>query len=59
MPCMTPWISAEPLISRIVTVAGNVGKPRNYEVRFGTPMKDLVALCGPSRTPTASSWAGR
>ncbi|WP_018610430.1 electron transport complex subunit RsxC [Uliginosibacterium gangwonense] len=31
-----------PLISRIVTVAGNVEKPRNYEVRFGTPM-DFVA----------------
>jgi electron transport complex protein RnfC len=34
-----------PMISRIVTVAGNVLRPRNYEVRFGTPMKDLVALC--------------
>ncbi len=36
-----------PMVSRIVTVAGNVERPRNYEVRFGTPMKDLVALCGP------------
>ncbi|HZV54758.1 MAG TPA: electron transport complex subunit RsxC [Rhodocyclaceae bacterium] len=36
-----------PMISRIVTVAGNVERPRNYEVRFGTPMKDVVALCGP------------
>jgi electron transport complex protein RnfC len=36
-----------PLISRIVTVAGNVERPRNYEVRIGTPMKDLIALCGP------------
>jgi electron transport complex protein RnfC len=36
-----------PLISRIVTVAGNVGRARNYEVLFGTPMKDLIALCDP------------
>jgi Na+-translocating ferredoxin:NAD+ oxidoreductase subunit C len=36
-----------PMVSRIVTVAGNVERPRNYEVRFGTPMRDLVALCGP------------
>jgi len=37
----------QPLISRIVTVAGNVSRARNYEVLFGTPMRDLVALCGP------------
>ncbi len=36
-----------PLVSRVVTVAGNVERPRNYEVRFGTPMKDLIALAGP------------
>ncbi|MBX3679775.1 electron transport complex subunit RsxC [Cognatazoarcus halotolerans] len=36
----------QPLISRIVTVAGNVGQPRNYEVLFGTPMNELVALAG-------------
>jgi len=35
-----------PLVSRIVTVAGNVERPRNFEVRFGTPMKDLIALAG-------------
>jgi electron transport complex protein RnfC len=34
-----------PMISRIVTVAGNVLRPRNFEVRFGTPMRDVVALC--------------
>jgi electron transport complex protein RnfC len=33
-----------PMISRIVTVAGNVGEPRNYEVLFGTPMADLLRL---------------
>jgi len=37
----------QPLISRIVTVAGNVSRARNFEVLFGTPMRDLVALCGP------------
>jgi electron transport complex protein RnfC len=37
----------QPLISRIVTIAGNVGRARNYEVLFGTPMRDLVALCDP------------
>jgi electron transport complex protein RnfC len=37
----------QPLISRIVTVAGNVERARNYEVLLGTPMRDLVALCGP------------
>ena len=37
----------KPLISRIVTVAGNVEKPRNYEVLFGTAMKDMIALVGP------------
>jgi Na+-translocating ferredoxin:NAD+ oxidoreductase subunit C len=36
----------QPMISRIVTVAGNVERPRNFEVRFGTPMKDVIALCG-------------
>ena len=37
----------QPLISRIVTVAGNVERPRNFEVRFGTPMQDVIAQCGP------------
>jgi electron transport complex protein RnfC len=36
-----------PLISRIVTVAGNIERPANFEVRFGTPMQDVVAICGP------------
>jgi electron transport complex protein RnfC len=37
----------QPLISRIVTVAGNVAKPRNYEVLFGAPMDAVVALAEP------------
>jgi electron transport complex protein RnfC len=36
----------QPLISRIVTVAGNVGEPHNIEVRIGTPMREVVALAG-------------
>jgi len=37
----------EPLISRIVTLTGNVEAPRNWEVLIGTPIKDFVALGGP------------
>ena len=37
----------EPLISRIVTLTGNVAQPRNWEVRIGTPISDLVALGQP------------
>ncbi len=35
-----------PLVSRIVTVAGNVERPGNYEVLFGTPMDHVAALAG-------------
>jgi len=35
-----------PLLSRIVTVAGNVERPGNYEVLFGTPMDHVAALAG-------------
>ena len=37
----------QPLISRVVTVAGNVERPRNVEVPFGVPLRDLLGLCGP------------
>lgn len=37
----------EPLISRIVTVTGNVGQARNYEVPIGMLMSDLLALSSP------------
>lgn len=37
----------KPLISRVVTVTGkSVKTPGNYEVRFGTPLTDVVALAG-------------
>ena len=36
----------EPMISRLVTVTGNVQTPRNYETLIGTPMSELEALAG-------------
>jgi electron transport complex protein RnfC len=36
-----------PLISRIVTIAGNVETPRNFDVLIGTAIKDIVAVCAP------------
>ena len=37
----------QPLITRIVTVAGNVEQARNYEAPFGMAMGELAALCRP------------
>jgi electron transport complex protein RnfC len=34
----------EPVLSRIITVTGNVEQPRNWEVLIGTPLKDVLAL---------------
>ena len=40
-------LRGEPLISRIVTVTGEgVARPRNLEVRLGTPIAALVEACG-------------
>jgi electron transport complex protein RnfC len=36
----------EPLLSRIVTITGNVREPQNLEVLIGTPVKDVVAYAG-------------
>jgi electron transport complex protein RnfC len=49
----------EPVVSRLVTVSGNVHEPRNYEVLIGTPMDELLKLATPHPTLTASSWAAR
>jgi len=38
----------EPLISRYVTIAGDVKQPRNLDVLFGTSVNDLVNQCGGS-----------
>ena len=37
----------EPLVSRIVTVTGNVARPGNFETLIGTPIDALLALAGP------------
>ena len=37
----------EPVVSRIVTLTGNVETPRNWEVPLGTPLADLLALARP------------
>ncbi|MBS1139796.1 MAG: rsxC [Proteobacteria bacterium] len=37
----------EPVVSRLVTVTGNVHAPRNYEVLIGTPMGELLKLAQP------------
>ena len=37
----------EPVISRIVTLTGNVGQPRNWEVLLGTPLRELLPLIEP------------
>jgi electron transport complex protein RnfC len=36
----------EPIVSRVVTVTGNVEHPRNYEVLLGTPVAHLLWLAG-------------
>ena len=38
----------EPLISRYVTISGDVKYPRNLEVLFGTSVSDLIEQCGGS-----------
>ncbi len=37
----------EPLISRLITVTGNVRTPQNFEVLIGTPLQELVQLAEP------------
>jgi len=37
----------EPVVSRLVTLSGNVHAPRNYEVLIGTPMGELLKLAAP------------
>jgi electron transport complex protein RnfC len=36
----------EPLLSRIITVTGNVERAQNFEVLLGTPVDELVAQAG-------------
>lgn len=37
----------EPLVSRVVTLTGNVDKAGNWEVLIGTPVQDLLPLARP------------
>ncbi len=37
----------EPLLSRVVTLTGNVERPGNFEVMIGTPIAALLLLAGP------------
>ena len=39
-------IKGEPSISRVVTITGNVHKPQNYEVLFGTSLSELIEDAG-------------
>jgi electron transport complex protein RnfC len=39
-------LHGEPMVSRIVTVTGNVERPGNYEAPLGMPIADLLAFCG-------------
>jgi len=36
----------EPLLSRIITVTGNVDRAQNFEVLLGTPVNELIAQAG-------------
>lgn len=40
-------VHGEPLLSRVVTLTGNVARSGNWEVLIGTPVEDLLALAQP------------
>ena len=42
----------EPAINRIVTMTGNVVKPQNFEVLFGTPLEALIKAAGGAKADT-------
>jgi electron transport complex protein RnfC len=48
----------EPVISRLVTLTGNMDTPRNYEVLIGTPVGELVKLAGPKAGTTGYIMGG-
>ena len=47
-------LHGEPVISRVVTVTGNVERPQNFEALIGTPIHELAALAGTPRSDTRS-----
>ncbi len=48
----------EPVISRLVTLTGNMAEPRNYEVLIGTPVGELVKLARPQADTTGYLMGG-
>ncbi|HEY8119384.1 MAG TPA: electron transport complex subunit RsxC [Methylophilaceae bacterium] len=44
----------EPIVSRVVTVTGNVARPSNFEVPLGTPVTDLLSASGGALAGTDS-----
>jgi len=38
--------NAKPVIDQFITVYGAVSKPKNLQVRIGTPLKDVLSHCG-------------
>lgn len=42
----------EPALSRIVSMTGNVNRPQNFEVLFGTPLMHLVQAAGGAKPDT-------
>lgn len=41
-----------PVIKRMVTITGDgINYPKNFRVRVGTPIKDLIPLCGGYKNP--------
>ena len=43
----------EPSLSRIVSMTGNVNRPQNFEVLFGTPLMHLVKAVGDAKDDTS------
>ncbi|MFA5242445.1 MAG: electron transport complex subunit RsxC [Sulfuricella sp.] len=48
----------EPVISRLVTLTGNMAEARNYEVLIGTPIGELAKLAGPKADTTGYLMGG-
>lgn len=48
----------EPVISRIVTITGNVTKPQNFEALIGTPINELIQLAGGAKPDTSHTIMG-
>lgn len=46
------------MISRLVTLAGNMEEPRNYEVLIGTPIAELTRLAKPKQDTTGYLMGG-